>query len=205
MNIDSFIILLGMRVKEGNKETAILEAAIEVFAENGFHNSKMSKIAEVAGVASGSIYLYYKSKEDILEKIFRDIWIKLFGEVETLHQRDDMDVKEKIDHIVDVYFDMFIGKPLLAKVFVSEISNISRILPVDDTYYQRFLELGEEIIQSGINKNIINPNLNIKVFRYFLLGGIRNLLLYWANNYEEMSISTIRQNIKFIMKRGVLL
>ena len=58
-----------MRVKEGNKREDIIKAAIKVFAKNGFHNAKISKIAEVANVAAGSVYLYFKSKEDILYQI----------------------------------------------------------------------------------------------------------------------------------------
>lgn len=79
-----------MRRKEGNKEQDIITAAIEVFAEDGYHEAKISKIAELANVATGSVYLYFESKEDLLVKIFSNLWIKLISLVNTINQRDDL-------------------------------------------------------------------------------------------------------------------
>src|SRR6202140_4081424 len=54
------------------KRERILRAAIEVFALNGYFNAKVSEIARAAGVADGTIYLYFDGKEDLLTSIFRD-------------------------------------------------------------------------------------------------------------------------------------
>ena len=62
--------LNGARVAGGDKREAILRAAISVFAHNGYFNSKVADIAREAGVADGTVYLYFKSKEDILHSIF---------------------------------------------------------------------------------------------------------------------------------------
>ena len=62
--------LNGVRVAGGDKREAILRAAISVFAHNGYFNSKVADIAREAGVADGTVYLYFKSKEDILHSIF---------------------------------------------------------------------------------------------------------------------------------------
>src|SRR6195256_4121808 len=53
-----------------DKRSAILRAAISVFANNGYFNSKVADIARAAGVADGTVYLYFKSKEEILHSIF---------------------------------------------------------------------------------------------------------------------------------------
>ncbi len=63
-----------MRTREGNKERAILEAAIAVFADHGYHGARVSAIARRAGVATGSVYLYFPNKEAILLRIFDDLW-----------------------------------------------------------------------------------------------------------------------------------
>src|SRR5687768_18020436 len=62
--------LNGVRTNVGDKREAILRAAISVFAHNGYFNSKVADIASEAGVADGTVYLYFKSKEDILHSIF---------------------------------------------------------------------------------------------------------------------------------------
>ncbi len=58
--------------KKPDKYYAILEGAMKVFAENGFHKSQVSRIAKEAGVADGTIYLYFKKKEDILTSLFQE-------------------------------------------------------------------------------------------------------------------------------------
>src|SRR5829696_5826852 len=62
--------LNNVRAPAGDKREAILRAAISVFAHNGYFNSKVADIAREAGVADGTVYLYFKSKEDILHCIF---------------------------------------------------------------------------------------------------------------------------------------
>ena len=62
--------LNSVRVAGGDKREAIMRAAISVFAHNGYFNSKVADIAREAGVADGTVYLYFKSKEEILHSIF---------------------------------------------------------------------------------------------------------------------------------------
>src|SRR3954453_9244473 len=62
--------LTTVRATGGDKREAIMRAATSVFAHNGYFNSKVADIAREAGVADGTVYLYYKSKEDILHSIF---------------------------------------------------------------------------------------------------------------------------------------
>src|SRR5678816_4326237 len=62
--------LTTVRAVVGDKREAIMRAAISVFAHNGYFNSKVADIAREAGVADGTVYLYFKSKEDILHSIF---------------------------------------------------------------------------------------------------------------------------------------
>src|SRR3954453_20531842 len=55
-----------------NKRERILDAAVRVFAQEGFYNAKVAQIADAAGVADGTIYLYFKSKDDLLISLFED-------------------------------------------------------------------------------------------------------------------------------------
>src|SRR6266511_3896381 len=62
----------GTSTHELGKRERILDAAIKVFAAEGFYNAKVSQIAQAAGVADGTIYLYFKSKDDLLIQLFED-------------------------------------------------------------------------------------------------------------------------------------
>ena len=68
-----------MTSKKNEKYHLILQGALKVFAENGYHRSQVSKIAKAAGVADGTIYLYFKRKEDILIRLFQEKLGELVG------------------------------------------------------------------------------------------------------------------------------
>lgn len=193
-----------MRIKEGNKEADILQAAIEVFAKYGFHEAKISKIAELAGVSAGSIYVYYKNKEDLLHEIFKGLWNKLYHELKVIVDRSDLNAVEKFDSLIDLLFDNFIENPSLALVFVNEQIQIQRSNRKNILYSDKFLELGEIIVKEGINSKLFNPNIDITILRLYIFGGLRHLLHQWANYPKEFPLNIIRNNVKFISKHGLL-
>lgn len=194
-----------MRVKEGNKEKDILEAAIKIFAKMGFHQAKISKIAETAGIATGSVYLYFKNKDAILLKIFEQLWQKIYLETESLAKRSDINAVEKFENLLDIIFDLFVQNPHLAVVISSEEHYLLRGKRSNfNEFYDKFLDIGEEIINEGIKNKLINPNLDIKIFRNFAFGGLRHLLHLWARNPNDYPLINMRQNVKFILKNGIL-
>src|SRR5947207_6789506 len=64
-----------------DKRARIIDAAIKVFAERGFHTATVAEIARAAGVADGTIYLYFKSKDDLLLRLFDEKMTALLAEV----------------------------------------------------------------------------------------------------------------------------
>lgn len=195
-----------MRTKEGNKEKDILEAAIKIFAKEGFHQAKISKIAKSANIATGSVYLYFKNKDAILSKIFEELWHSIYDETKNLAQRNDINPLEKFENMLDIVFDLFISNPSLAVVIVSEEHYLLRGKKSGfTTFYDNFLDIGEEILEEGINKKLFNPNLDLKVFRNFTFGGIRYLLQLWAQSPDKYPLAVMRQNVKFILKKAILL
>jgi hypothetical protein len=71
-------------------------------------------------------------------------------------------------------------------------------------FYNEFLDLAEEIIHEGIEKKIFNSNIDIKLFRHFVTGGLRTLLHEWAHRPAEFPLNRIRQNVKYLSKNGIL-
>lgn len=192
-----------MRVKEGNKEQAILNSAIKVFAEYGYNNSKISKIAELAGVASGSVYLYYKNKDDILLSIFKNIWDELSSKLELLVKNDLISPIEKIDGMIDLVFDMFANNMDMGKIFVTEHNN-PKIKDDLANYIARFLDLGQNVLKEGENLGLFTPHLNFKIIRSFIFGGLRYLIHLWADDPINIPLNEVRLNVKSMIKYGIL-
>lgn len=194
-----------MRTKEGNKERDILEAAIKVFAENGYHNSKISKISEIAGVATGSVYVYFKNKETILLQIFEELWGKLYSEFDNISTTTSLSPAEKLDSMIDMVFDGFIENPSLAVVFVNEQNQLIRTNEIGFTnYYEKFLDQGEKVIREGIEKGVFSYDIDMQIFRSYIFGALRNLLHHWASDPKKYQLNKIRQNVKFLTKYGVM-
>jgi TetR/AcrR family fatty acid metabolism transcriptional regulator len=193
-----------MRKREGNKEKDILVAAVKVFAENGYHRSKVTAIAEAAGVATGSVYLYYPNKESILLKIFERLWADYTHALQETVKRSDLEPTEKLDLVIDHLFDLFVANPALAVVFVNEhpflINNKKGNIA---KYFDNFLDLAEEIIHEGVKKKVFNPDVDVKIYRHFITGGIRSVLLYWAESAPATSLDLIRLNVKYFLRNGL--
>lgn len=194
-----------MRKREGNKELDIINAAIEIFAKEGYHEAKISNIAELANVATGSVYLYFESKEELLIKIFSGLWIRLISLVKSINDRDDLNSIEKLDGFIDTVFDVFTANPRLALLFVKEQPHFlqDKNNKLNDLY-NNFLEIGEMILKEGVNNNSFNKNLDKNITKNFIYGGIRHLLHLWALNPNDYPLNKVRQDIKYIVKKGIL-
>lgn len=193
-----------MRVKEGNKEKDILEAAIKVFAEVGYHKAKISKIAEIAGVATGSVYVYFEDKEDILLQIFSQIWAKLYDELLAVKNNANLSPTDKFDAMIDLVFDVYTENPPLAMVFVNEQSHLQRSAQERfTTFYEKFMNVGEEIISEGIEKGVFSDSLDVGILRYYIFGAIRNLIQHWASDPKKFPLNKIRQTVRYLTKNGI--
>lgn len=194
-----------MRKKEGNKQEAILEAAIIVFAENGFHKAKISRIADEADVAVGSVYLYFKNKEEILLRIFDDIWRRLYEAIDELSKHEKLNPDKIITKMMDMFFDLLSGDPAKTLVFINEQNpllqtNGNKFTP----FYEKFWSKAEKIFNEGKKQNIFGQDLNYLIFRYYIFGALRNLLHGWVQNPKKFPLNTIRKNVINLISNGIL-
>ncbi|HLP16146.1 MAG TPA: TetR/AcrR family transcriptional regulator [Bacteroidota bacterium] len=194
-----------MRTLDLNKRKAILQAGISVFADDGYHTAKIAKIAELAGVATGSIYRYYPNKEAIIVVILEQLWEQLADEVRQLIHRTDLQPVEKLELIIDQVFDIFTANPSLAIIFVNEhhqfmMKGAGRVKAL----YDAFLDSCEQIVREGVARHIFNANVDIKIFRHYIIGAFRHLLQQWTMDPEGFPLNKLRQNLKFIIKNGIM-
>jgi TetR/AcrR family transcriptional regulator, fatty acid metabolism regulator protein len=194
-----------MRKREGNKEKAIIEAAIKIFAQQGYHKAKISSIAEQAGIATGSVYLYFKNKEFILLTIFDQLWMGLTDNLQNIVRQTNIDPSTKLDLVIDQFFHNFITNPSLASVFVNEQYHLIKNRRGNVAkHYNDFLDLAEEIIREGVQKKVFNPDVDIKLFRHFITGGLRSVLSHWSQYSHSLPLQRVQQNAKFFIKHGLL-
>ncbi len=193
-----------MRRKERKKEQLILNAAVKEFAECGYHDAKVALIAQRAGIATGSVYLYYKNKENLLFTIFEQLWKDYTLALRNTLKRKDIGKSQKIDAIIDHLFDMFIENSDLALVFVNEhhmfLQDKDSII---SQYYKIFLDLTEEIYFDGQNNHHSTSYVDVKVLREFITGGLRSVLRQGAQQPQASTLDSIRNTVKSFIINGL--
>src|SRR5512132_2420603 len=107
-------------MRDPDKPQQIVEAAIRVFARNGYYNSRVSDIAREAGIASGTIYLYFRTKDEILVTLFRDKVAERVAQVRA-EIAAEPDPPAKIRRLVHLHFEVLEKNPDLAEVVQVEL------------------------------------------------------------------------------------
>lgn len=192
-----------MRTKEGNKEQDIITAATRIFSRTGYFDAKIHNIADEAGIASGTIYLYFKNKEQILIRVFEMVWKNLFITLEKIDIEENEPVT-KFHRMIDSVFDFFNADPELATVFVNEqhhiLKNSNKLLMSN---YKKTLTICENVLNEGIKSNSFNKEIDSAIFSSFFFGGIRYLLQQWAQDQKKFGFLKIRENIKKLVLKGI--
>ena len=104
-----------------DKRRAILDAAIRVFARQGFHTCRVSDIADEAGVAYGLVYHYFDSKDEILDTLFLERWDIMLKAIVEIDERD-IEAREKLHAIASFIVDSYAHDPELMKVIIVEVT-----------------------------------------------------------------------------------
>lgn len=145
-----------------DKREAILEAAIEVIAESGYYNTKMSWIADRAGIAVGTIYNYFAGKEEVLEVIFAREFEKRLDILSELEEHDDISSRDKLEKFLQVHFAEIKQNPALGKILVREKEFPKKETGSINNYLNKLPESIQVILetaQADKNGSIDNPPL----------------------------------------------
>jgi TetR/AcrR family fatty acid metabolism transcriptional regulator len=189
--------------KKPDKFKSILEGALKVFSEHGFHRSQVSRIAREAGVADGTIYLYFKRKEDILISLFRE---KLGELVDKFHASldDSMNAKESLRKICEIHYKELESNVPLAYVTQIELRQSNLELRKEiGTAFKPYIQLIEGILEKGIREHFFRPDLDVKLVRLMLFGAMDEVVTSWLISGQKYSLSAqVNGTVDFFM-RGI--
>jgi TetR/AcrR family fatty acid metabolism transcriptional regulator len=185
-----------------DKYESILLAAIRVFARNGFFNSKVADVAKDAGVADGTVYLYFKNKEDLLISIFN---YTIDEAIETarkeLHIVDNPG--EKIRKLARLHLSLMGRDENLAKVFQVELRQLKFMEQFSTSklsvYFEFIRTAIEEGQQTGLFRTAINPQIAAKV----LYGALDEMVTNWILSRKEYNLSDMADPVVDIFLNGV--
>lgn len=178
--------------KEKPKYRQIIDAAIIVIAENGYHQSQVSKIAKQAGVADGTIYLYFKNKEDILISVF-DEKMEMFADRLNEIIEEPITASEKLFKMVENHFTVLSADRHLATVTQLELrqSNLALRLRIN-AVLKNYLVLLDTILKEGIANGEFDKDMDIRLARQMVFGTIDETTTTWVMNeykYDLVALS----------------
>jgi TetR/AcrR family transcriptional regulator, fatty acid metabolism regulator protein len=162
-----------------DKRRAILDAAITVFARQGFHSARVSDVAAEAGVAYGLVYHYFDSKDQMLNELFSERWALLLEASQEV-QRSDGSPRDKLGGVAGFIIESYRHEPELMKVIIVEVTRAANSfgrthLPEIRKAYDLVADIVAEAQRSGEFRDDVDPNFSAMVF----YGAIEQLLTGW--------------------------
>jgi len=186
-----------------DKREAILRAATKVFARSGYFNSKVADVARVAGVADGTVYLYFKSKEEILRSLFD----RGIGEViADARARTGAlsDPREKLREIARLHLGRLGADRDLAIVFQVELRGSTKFMEeFSAAGFAEYLALIRETFEEGQRAGAFRPELNAKVVAKVLFGALDEMATNWILSPRRYKLAPLADQVMDILLAGV--
>jgi TetR/AcrR family transcriptional regulator, fatty acid metabolism regulator protein len=189
--------------KANGKYEAILRAAIKVFAGSGFFNSKVADVAREAGVADGTVYLYFRSKDDILASIFNHYMDDALaaGRARLAEIQDPI---EKLRRIVHAHLEGLGRDRNLAVVFQVELRSSTKFMEqFSATKVTEYLELIREVVEEGQRDGVFRKDLNTKVVAKVLFGALDEMATNWVLSHKRYSLVSTAQPVLDVFLNGI--
>ncbi len=193
-----------MASKPGNdKELRILRAAISVFARHGYHGSSISTIAEEAGIATGTIYLYFRKKEELIIALFQrflgDYIREAKEEVLAVHG-----APARLGKLIERHLRFFEADHEVAAVFQIHLREVNPqirdgILPVLLDYF----DLIDTILIEGKEAGEIAPDIDVRLARKLIFGGLDEIVTSWVLSRHKYELMSMRDGFHQMITRAV--
>ena len=163
-------------IAPNEKYQRILDAAVEVIAEKGYFNAPVSAIAARAGVADGTVYLYFKSKDEVLrtaiDRNFDRFHQQVIERFEDVH-----DPREQLEYIAQVHLESNSVNRAMAIVMQTEVRQSARfIAEFSHHHLVKYIQVVREVIRRGQQQGIFRQDISDGVVAHCMFGAIDELL-----------------------------
>ncbi|MBF7083471.1 TetR/AcrR family transcriptional regulator [Desulfallas sp. Bu1-1] len=192
-----------MAKRTGEKYHAIIEAAVKVIAENGYHNSQVSKIAREAGVADGTIYLYFKNKEDVLISLFRT----KMGEF-TASARKELknlqDPFDKLAKLIELHFTRLEADRNLALVLQIQLrQSDASIRSGIAAPLKEYFNIIEDVVSQGISEGYFRNDVSPKLVRQMIFGTMDEVATSWVMSHRVYKLTDQIEPVYSLLARAL--
>lgn len=206
MNVYSFFKITDshLHMKDKNdKYQRILEAAVQVFAKNGFQQSTVSQIAKTAGVADGTIYLYFKSKDDILIQFWNLKAKQVFEKFRTEVEKGNS-AAEKLNNLIHIHLTEFQQDRNMAMLYQIETHQLNRVAGEQIREISKmYLDIISEIVDQGQAEGSIRRDLYVGLVKRFIIGAVDEVISTWLHSETEYDLASMANPLVDLFIRGI--
>lgn len=189
--------------KDKPKYKQIIDAAVIVIAENGYHQAQVSKIAKQAGVADGTIYLYFKNKEDILISVFEDKMALFTGKLHEILE-SERSASEKLQLMIENHFQVLSSDFKLAIVTQLELRQSNHDLRMRiNGVLKEYLVLLDVILKEGMEGGEFDNEMDIRLARQMVFGTMDETITTWVMNEHKYDLMKLAPRVHRLLMKGI--
>lgn len=190
--------------KDNEKHHRIIKAATKVFAKNGFYQSKIAQIAKEAGVADGTIYIYFENKDDILISLFEE-QMKVVLDNMALQITKTDDLAEKLEIFASTHLDLIEKNKDMAEIIQVELRQSGKFMK--EYKNERFLEYTDiigDIISEGQKRGLFRKDVIPNVAKRAFFGALDEVSRFWVlSSRKQYDIRTVAKQISGFFLNGI--
>ena len=192
-----------MAKRTGEKYQAILSAAVKSFALAGYHRTRVTDIARRAGVADGTVYIYFSSKKDILISLFQNLMNTFVDNLkdELSHCQN---ATEKLSTIISYHLKTLYANPDQAKVTQIELRQIDPSINRGISEpLKNYFALIEEVVEEGKTEGFFRQDLDKKIARKVIFGAIDEVVTCWAMSGKPYNLVAHGKPVFHLLIKGL--
>jgi len=190
--------------KKNKKYFRIIEAATRMFAQKGFFNTKVSEIANEAGVADGTIYIYFENKDDILISLFEEQMQTVLDNMVTQLESED-DPAEKLKTFALTHLRLIQKSKDMAEIIQVELRQSSKFMKeYENRKFARYLDLIADIVREGQEQGLFDRNVIPGVAKRAFFGALDEMSRFWVlSSRKRYDIEVAADQISSFFLKGI--
>ncbi len=190
-----------------DKHQRILDAAIEVIAEHGFFHSRVSEIADRAGVADGTIYLYFKNKDELLMAAIDSAFHRFIRRAQAVIA-EISDPSEKLRRMAYLHLEGLGANRNLAIVFQTELRHSAKFLgQFSHNLMVEYFDLIKSVLREGQASGAFRADMSITIAAHCFFGAVDEIVTTWILSDRERErdhhLSSLTDAVVSIVLKGV--
>lgn len=188
---------------ESDKRQQIIRAATKIFAHDGYYNARVSDIAKEAGIAHGTVYLYFDSKEELLITIFDEQMAELVSYVRTEVEKEK-GAFEKLHRMITIQMQLIETNRELTELLLIEFRHSSKFF--EDSSLDRtldYIKLIGDVLKEGIDEGIIREDVDVSTAATMLFCSIEGIVTRWILEDAQYSLEETANTVMEIFLDGI--